>query len=149
MAASDRAHNSIYTCVSAKAQAVEIPSQNVMGAGLICFAQPGQTAPDTEMKLGVLIIDGRGFLENLVQKPVVDFAYPYGDCGPREGTLVAGEGFRSAVTARSGSIWPQHKNWPHALPRIGINMNESCAVVDGRISGVRGLLNPGQRVVVW
>ncbi len=95
------------------------------------------------------IAENRGFLENVVQKPVVDFAYPYGDCGPREGTLVAGEGFRSAVTTRSGPIWPQHKNWPHALPRIGINMNESCAVVEGRISGVRGLLNPGQRVVVW
>jgi peptidoglycan/xylan/chitin deacetylase (PgdA/CDA1 family) len=98
------------------------------------------------------IAENRGFLENLVQKPVVDFAYPYGDekaCGPREGALVAGEGFRSAVTTRNGSIWPQHENWPHALPRVGINMNESRAVVDGRISGVRGLLNPGQGVVVW
>jgi peptidoglycan/xylan/chitin deacetylase (PgdA/CDA1 family) len=98
------------------------------------------------------IAENRSFLENLVQKPVVDFAYPYGDeeaCGSREGMLVAGEGFRSAVTTRNGSIWPQHKKWPHALPRVGINMNESCAVVDGRISGVRVLLNPGRRVVVW
>jgi peptidoglycan/xylan/chitin deacetylase (PgdA/CDA1 family) len=98
------------------------------------------------------ITENRRFLENLLQKPVVDFAYPYGDeksCGPREGMLVAEEGFRSAVTARGGQIWPQHKNWPHALPRIGINMNVSRAVIDGRLSGIRDLLRPGRRVVTW
>ena len=98
------------------------------------------------------IVENRRFLENLVQKPVVDLAYPYGDensCGPREGTLAADEGFRSAVTSRGGQIWPQHRNSPYALPRIGINMNESRAVILGRLSGVRGLLNPGRRVATW
>ena len=98
------------------------------------------------------IAENRRFLENLVQKPVVDLAYPYGDensCGPREGALAAGEGFRSAVTTRSGQIWPQHKNSPYALPRIGINMNESRAATLGRLSGIRNLLNPGRRVATW
>jgi peptidoglycan/xylan/chitin deacetylase (PgdA/CDA1 family) len=98
------------------------------------------------------IRENRRFLENLVQKPVVDLAYPYGDensCGPREGALAADEGFRSAVTTRNGQIWPQHKNSRYALPRIGINMNESRAVIDGRLSGIRGLLNPVRRVAAW
>ena len=96
------------------------------------------------------IIDSRRYLENLVQKPVVDLAYPYGDensCGPREGMLAASAGFRSAVTTRSGQIWPQHKNSPFALPRIGTG--ESRAVIDGQLSGFRGLLKPSRRVITW
>jgi peptidoglycan/xylan/chitin deacetylase (PgdA/CDA1 family) len=96
------------------------------------------------------IVENRRFLESLVQKPVVDLAYPYGDenaCGPREATLAADGGFRSAVTTRNGQIWPQHRKSPYALPRIG--MNESRAVIDGQLSGIRGLVNPGRRVVTW
>jgi peptidoglycan/xylan/chitin deacetylase (PgdA/CDA1 family) len=98
------------------------------------------------------ITANRRFLENLIQKPVVDLAYPYGDensCGPREGMLAASEGFRSAVTSRGGQIWPQHRNSPFALPRIGISAAESRAVIDGRLSGIRGLLNPGRRIMTW
>jgi len=98
------------------------------------------------------ITENRRFLENLVQKPVIDLAYPYGDensCGPREAMLAANEGFRSAVTSRGGQIWPQHRNSPFALPRIGISMAESRAVIDGQVSGIRGLFSPGRRVVTW
>lgn len=98
------------------------------------------------------IAENRRFLENLVQKPVVDLAYPYGDenaCGPREGMLAVSEGFRSAVTTRNGQIWPQHKNSPFALPRIGISMGEPRAVVDGQLSGVRSLLDPRRRIATW
>jgi len=98
------------------------------------------------------ITENRRFLENLVQRPVVDLAYPYGDensCGPREGMLAASEGFRSAVTSRSGQIWPQHRESPFALPRIGISTVESRAVIDGRLSGIRGLLSPARRIVTW
>src|SRR5258706_6884251 len=65
MTTGDRAHNSIDTCIGAKTEAVEVPSQNVMRARLVCFAQPGQTATKVEMKLGKLTIDGRSSLENL------------------------------------------------------------------------------------
>lgn len=98
------------------------------------------------------IVENRRFLENLVQKPIVDLAYPYGDeksCGPREGMLAAEGGFRSAVTTRTGPIWPEHENAPYALPRIGVYMHEPRAVIDGRMSGIQGLVNPRRRFATW
>jgi peptidoglycan/xylan/chitin deacetylase (PgdA/CDA1 family) len=65
--------------------------------------------------------DNRAYLEKLLGRPVLHFAYPYGTsiaCGPREFGLAAEVGFRSAVTARYGPVFGAHRHRPHALPRI-------------------------------
>ena len=64
----------------------------------------------------------RRFLEALIDKPVLHFAYPFGNaraCGAREAAIASAVGFRTAVTTRSGAIFPAHLDHPHALPREG------------------------------
>ena len=65
----------------------------------------------------------RAYLQNLLQLPVLHFAYPYGDvaaCGPREGMLAEKVGFSTAVTSRRGQLWPEHAHHVHALPRVAV-----------------------------
>jgi peptidoglycan/xylan/chitin deacetylase (PgdA/CDA1 family) len=52
------------------------------------------------------------------------FSYPFGDpsaAGPREFTLAHELGFKSAVTTRPGVLFPEHREYPTALPRISLN----------------------------
>ena len=54
----------------------------------------------------------------------VHFAYPYGDrgrAGPRDFALAEGAGFRTAVTTRKGMLFPAHKDYLTALPRVSLN----------------------------
>jgi peptidoglycan/xylan/chitin deacetylase (PgdA/CDA1 family) len=99
------------------------------------------------------ILENRQYLENLLQKPIQHFAYPYGDaraCGPREGAIAAEMGFRTGATARQGQLWPEHVNYPHALPRIAVNAETSIAALDARVSGLkRGLRGGKPAVVTW
>jgi peptidoglycan/xylan/chitin deacetylase (PgdA/CDA1 family) len=51
------------------------------------------------------------YLEGILQAPIQHFAYPFGNaeaCGPREAKIAAAAGFRSAVTTRCGSLFPEH-----------------------------------------
>lgn len=52
------------------------------------------------------------------------FAYPYGDpgsAGSRDFALTEGAGFRTAVTTRKGMLFPAHKDYLTALPRVSLN----------------------------
>src|SRR6201996_2029540 len=68
----------------------------------------------------------RARIESVLQRPVVHFAYPYGDrlaAGPREFALTKAAGFKTAVTTRPGMIFPESAEYPTALPRVSLNGN--------------------------
>jgi peptidoglycan/xylan/chitin deacetylase (PgdA/CDA1 family) len=65
-------------------------------------------------------------IEDTIQRPVLHFAYPYGDrvaAGPREFALAKAAGFKTAVTTRPGMIFPESAEYPTALPRVSLNGN--------------------------
>lgn len=88
--------------------------------------------------------DNRMFLENIIQAPVRHFAYPFGNpraCGPREAWLARAAGFRSAVTTRRGSIFPEHRNHLHALPREPVSRRETGSSLRCKVDGFYRVLH--------
>ncbi len=72
------------------------------------------------------IATSRARIEDALQRPVLHFAYPYGDkvaAGRREFALARAAGFQSAVTTRPGMIFPESAEYPTALPRVSLNGN--------------------------
>jgi peptidoglycan/xylan/chitin deacetylase (PgdA/CDA1 family) len=68
----------------------------------------------------------RSQIEDALQRPVLHFAYPYGDraaAGRREFALAKQAGFKTAVTTRPGMMFPENAEYPTALPRVSLNGN--------------------------
>lgn len=68
----------------------------------------------------------RARIEGVLGKPVLHFAYPYGDkpaAAAREFALAREIGFKTAVTTRPGMIFPENAEHLTALPRISLNGN--------------------------
>lgn len=68
----------------------------------------------------------RARIEGMLQRPVLHFAYPYGDkasAGPREFALARSAAFKTAVTTRPGMIFPGSADHLTALPRVSLNGN--------------------------
>ena len=87
----------------------------------------------------------RARIEDVLQRPVVDLAYPYGDriaAGPREFTIARAAGFKTAVTTRPGMIFPESAAHLTALQRVSLNGNYQ----DERIIPV---LTSGAATAVW
>jgi peptidoglycan/xylan/chitin deacetylase (PgdA/CDA1 family) len=87
----------------------------------------------------------RARIEKALQRPVVHFAYPYGDkiaAGAREFTLAHAAGFKTAVTTRPGMIFPESADHLTALPRVSLNGNYQ----DTRILPV---LTSGAATAMW
>jgi peptidoglycan/xylan/chitin deacetylase (PgdA/CDA1 family) len=87
----------------------------------------------------------RARIESALQRPVVDFAYPYGDkgaAGRREFALAKAAGFKTAVTTRPGMIFPESAGHLTALPRVSLNGNYQ----DKRILPV---LTSGAATAMW
>jgi len=64
---------------------------------------------------------GRDRLASALGKPILHFAYPFGDplaCGARDFELAKRAGFESAVTTRYGNIYRWHRQHLHSLPRM-------------------------------
>ena len=81
----------------------------------------------------------RRFLEDIIGKPVVHFAYPFGNaraCGEREAAHARTVGFRTAVTTRSGAIFTEHLDHPHALPREVLSADDTPASLRCKLDGV-------------
>jgi len=77
-----------------------------------------ETDARSEMKMGAAVIEAA-----LGIRPR-HFAYPVGDAssaGPREFALAQELGFETAVTARPGVLFPEHRDHLTALPRISVN----------------------------
>jgi peptidoglycan/xylan/chitin deacetylase (PgdA/CDA1 family) len=84
-------------------------------------------------------------IEGALQRPVVHFAYPYGDkgaAGRREFALAKAAGFKTAVTTRPGMIFPENASHLTALPRVSLNGNYQ----DKRILPV---LTSGAATAMW
>jgi len=84
-------------------------------------------------------------IENVLQRPVVHLAYPYGDrnaAGGREFALAKAAGFKTAVTTRPGMIFPESAAYLTALPRVSLNGNYQ----DKRILSV---LTSGAATAMW
>ncbi|HEX7789469.1 MAG TPA: polysaccharide deacetylase family protein, partial [Afipia sp.] len=65
-------------------------------------------------------------IEDALQKPILHFAYPYGDksaAAAREFALTRELGYKTAVTTRPGMIFPENAEHLTALPRISLNGN--------------------------
>lgn len=82
---------------------------------------------------------GRRVLENVIQREVAHFAYPFGNaraCGKREEQIARTAGFRSAVTTRRGTLFPEHLDNLYALPREPLGGNETVATLQCKLGGV-------------
>ncbi len=80
----------------------------------------------------------RRFLEDVIDREVAHFAYPFGQpsaCGPREAQIARVAGFRTAVTTRHGTLFPEHLDHLHALPREPIGGNDSASSLRCKIDG--------------
>lgn len=94
-----------------------------------------ETASDVEQAMTT----GRCVLENILQRDVVHFAYPFGSakaCGEREAQIARAAGFRTAVTARPGTLFPQHLDDLYALPREPLGDNETPATLQWKLRGL-------------
>jgi peptidoglycan/xylan/chitin deacetylase (PgdA/CDA1 family) len=82
---------------------------------------------------------GRCALENILQREVVHFAYPFGHsraCGEREAEIARAAGMRTAVTARRGTLFPEHLDDLYALPREPLGGNDTPATLQCKLGGV-------------
>lgn len=98
----------------------------------INLAQASAAAVDKEIR------DNRVFLEGIIQKPVVHFAYPFGTagaCGLREANIVKAAGFRSAVTTRRGTLFTGHLHHLHELPREPLTRADTPSSLRCKIDG--------------
>ena len=83
-------------------------------------------ARQTEAMAADEIATSRARIESALQRPVLHFAYPYGDriaAGPREFALARANGFKTAVTTRPGMIFPESADHLTALQRVSLNGN--------------------------
>ncbi|HXN70528.1 MAG TPA: polysaccharide deacetylase family protein, partial [Bradyrhizobium sp.] len=102
-------------------------------------------ARQTEQIAGHEMAISRARIEDVLQRPVVDLAYPYGDkiaAGAREFALARSAGFKTAVTTRPGMLFPESADHLTALARISLNGNYQ----DTRIFPV---LTSGAATAVW
>jgi peptidoglycan/xylan/chitin deacetylase (PgdA/CDA1 family) len=77
----------------------------------------------------------RRLLEDIVDRDVAHFAYPFGACGKREAHIAHSAGFRTAVTTQRGTLFPQHLNHLHELPREPIVSTETASTIRCKIDG--------------
>ena len=102
-------------------------------------------ARQTEEIAGREMATSRARIEDVLQRPIVHLAYPYGDriaAGAREFALARSAGFKTAVTTRPGMIFPENAQHLTALPRVSLNGNYQ----DARILPV---LTSGAATAMW
>lgn len=83
-------------------------------------------AKQTEAMVVHELSASRTDIENVLQRPAVHLAYPYGDrcaAGTREFALAKSAGFETAVTTRPGVIASDNFSQLTALPRVSLNGN--------------------------
>lgn len=85
------------------------------------------------------MIASRRRLEELIDEEVVHFAYPFGNanaCGPREAAIAQAAGFRTAVTTRRGTLFPEHLDDLYALPREPLSGSDTAATLQCKVRGL-------------
>ncbi len=90
-------------------------------------------------------------IESKIGKTVKHFCYPFGKAGQvgtREFNMARDIGFLTGTTTRLANIFPAHKNFIHALPRISVNSKTSEYILKANIDGVFPMVrNKFKRVV--
>jgi peptidoglycan/xylan/chitin deacetylase (PgdA/CDA1 family) len=102
-------------------------------------------ARQSEVTAAFELATSRARIEDALRRPILHFAYPYGDriaAGPREFSLAKAAGFKTAVTTRPGMIFPASAEHLTALQRVSLNGNYQ----DQRILPV---LTSGAATAVW
>ena len=93
------------------------------------------------------VVENKRFLENAIQRDVVDFAYPHGDaaaCGAREAEILRSAGFRRGFSTRIGNLFPEHAEAPFMLPRGSMGPSRRRVYhFEGQRSGVHRWLASG------
>jgi peptidoglycan/xylan/chitin deacetylase (PgdA/CDA1 family) len=81
----------------------------------------------------------REVIEASLGRPCDHFAYPVGDptsADAREFELAREAGFKTAVTTRPGMLFPEHREYLTALPRVSLNGNfQALRIIDVFLSG--------------
>ncbi len=102
-------------------------------------------ARQSEATAAFEVAASRARIEDALRRPILHFAYPYGDriaAGPREFSLAKAAGFKTAVTTRPGMIFAESAEHLTALQRVSLNGNYQ----DQRILPV---LTSGAATAVW
>jgi peptidoglycan/xylan/chitin deacetylase (PgdA/CDA1 family) len=98
----------------------------------INLAQASAATVDKELR------DNRVFLEGIIERPIAHVAYPFGNpdaCGLREASIAKAIGFRSAVTTRRGSLFPEHLRHLHELPREPLTRADTPSSLRCKVDG--------------
>jgi peptidoglycan/xylan/chitin deacetylase (PgdA/CDA1 family) len=85
------------------------------------------------------MIENRTYLQACLDADIVDFAYPFGDrlaCGPREATLAAEVGFRTAVTTNCRPLFAKDFQNSFSLPRLSVLSHWDLGYLDAAIGGL-------------
>ena len=88
--------------------------------------------------------ENRNFLQDLTGTQIRHHAYPFGHsgaCGEREAEISRSLGFRTAVTTRTGTLFPQHRHHLHALPRVCLTRHETVSTLHCKINGLPRAIN--------
>ncbi len=97
------------------------------------------------------ILESRRILEAHLHKQIEHFAYPFGnrrEAQEREFRIAAQCGFKTAMTTRTGGIFPEHKSHLTALPRYDLTQLALPRDLDLVTSGALSMrVNRLQRVV--
>ncbi len=97
------------------------------------------------------MVDSRAAIARELGVEARHFCYPVGDAtsaGKREFDIARELGFVSATTTRPGMIFAEHRDHPHALPRLSINgRHQSLEEIDILLTGAPfALMNGGRKV---
>jgi peptidoglycan/xylan/chitin deacetylase (PgdA/CDA1 family) len=79
--------------------------------------------------------DSRHLLQDILQREVRHFAYPFGACGQREAQIAHSVGFRTAVTTQRGTLFPEHLSHLYALPREPLLGKDTASTLRCKIDG--------------
>jgi peptidoglycan/xylan/chitin deacetylase (PgdA/CDA1 family) len=88
--------------------------------------------------------ENRKFLQVLTGTPIDHNAYPFGHpgaCGEREAEISRLVGFRTAVTTRPGTVFAEHREHLHALPRICLTRSENESTLQCKLNGLTRAIN--------
>jgi peptidoglycan/xylan/chitin deacetylase (PgdA/CDA1 family) len=78
----------------------------------------------------------RRLLEKAIAREVRHFAYAFGACGQREAQIAKQLGFRTAVTLQHGTLFSQHSNYLHELPREPLDRTDTPASLRCKLAGI-------------